>query len=118
MSTVLEVVSIWRNPIFVRFCRSRLRLKNAVVWYLLTVIIASFAVAMTYIVMVNTGVPAESAARRQWFPLLVIQGLILKVKCTGAVSAGLIQDKIDQALDYQRLTPLSPSKCLIGYLFG
>src|SRR5690606_36473421 len=31
---------------------------------------------------------------------------------------GLIQDKIDQTLDYQRLTPLSPLRNLVGYLFG
>ena len=118
MSALLDTVCFWRNPIFVRFCRSRLRLKNAIVWYLLAVIVASFSVAMSYLVMVNSGISPESAARRQWIPLLVIQGLILMVKGTGAVSATLIQDKIDQTLDYQRLTPLSPSQCLVGYLFG
>src|SRR5690606_12803963 len=60
----------------------------------------------------------ETAARSIWIPLLVIQGLILMIKGTGSVSAGLIQDKIDQTLDYQRLTPVSPLRNLVGYLFG
>jgi hypothetical protein len=60
----------------------------------------------------------EAAARNQWISLLVIQGLIVLLKGTGRTSAGLIQDKIDETLDYQRLTPVSPLRNLIGYLFG
>ncbi len=118
MSAVSETLAIWRNPIFMRYARSRLRIRNAIVWYLVAVIITSFSVTMSYIVMVNSGIEADMAARRQWIPLLVFQGLILMVKGTGAVSSSLIQDKIDQTLDYQRLTPLTPTQCLLGYLFG
>src|SRR5690606_17510635 len=108
----------WRNPVFVRFWRSRLRLRRSVFWYLLTLIVTSFVVTLTYIVRTNAGTPPVDAARSLWIPLLIIQGLILMVKGTGSVSAGLIQDKIDQTLDYQRLTPVSPVRNLVGYLFG
>ena len=57
MSAFLETLSVWRNPIFVRYSRSRLRMKNAIVWYLLTIIIATFSVTMSYLVMVNSGSP-------------------------------------------------------------
>src|SRR5690606_23851085 len=98
----------WRNPVLVRFCRSRLRLRKSVFWFLLTLIITTFVVTLTYIVRTKGGTPAEDAARGLWIPLLIIQGLILMFKGTGSVAAGLIQDKIDQTLDYQRLTPVAP----------
>jgi len=108
----------WRNPVFVRFWRSRLRLRRSVFWYLLTLIVTTFIVTLTYIVQTNTGTPPQDAARSLWIPLLIIQGLILMFKGTGSVAAGLIQDKIDQTLDYQRLTPVAPLRNLLGYLFG
>ena len=114
----LSGFAIWRNPVFRRYCRSRLRLKGAIIWYLLAIIIPTFSVALSYILMTNSGIPAESAARRLWISLIVLQGAILMVKGTGVVSAGIIQDKIDQTLDYQRLTPLTPARSLFGYLLG
>jgi hypothetical protein len=118
MSAWTETVALWRNPIFARYCRSRLRLKSAVFWYLLAVIVTTFVVTLGYVLMINAATPPQTAARRLWIPLLIIQGAILMIKGTGAVAAGLIQDKIDQTLDYQRLTPLSPLQCLLGYLYG
>lgn len=112
------LMSLWRNPVFLRFFRSRLRLRKSIFWYLLTLIIATFVVTLVYILRTNSGVAPRDAARSLWLPLLIIQGIILMVKGTGSVSAGLIQDKIDETLDYQRLTPLTPLASLIGYLFG
>src|SRR5690606_41055269 len=83
-----------------------------------TLIVTTFIVTLTYIVQTNTGTPPQDAARSLWIPLLIIQGLILRLKGTGSVAAGLIQDKIDQTLDYQRLTPVAPLRNLLGYLFG
>lgn len=113
-----ETLQIWRNPAFVRFCRSRLRLRKSIFWYLLTLIVTTFIVSILYIVRTNSSTPPQDAARSAWIPLLVIQGLILMVKGTGSVSAGLIQDKIAETLDYQRLTPVTPLRNLVGYLFG
>lgn len=111
--------ALWRNPAFVRFSRSRLRLRKAVFWYLLTLIMTTFVVMTNYLFDVNMrGISPEAAAREMFLPLLIVQGLILMGKGTPAVSAGLIQDKIDQTLDYQRLTPMTPLHCVLGYLFG
>lgn len=115
---VLDLLNLWRNPVFRRFCRSRLRLRKAVFWYLLVLIVATFQALLTYIIETNQGRPPVQAARDLWIGLIVIQGLVLMIKGTGAVSAGLIQDKLDETLDYQRLTPVSPLKNLLGYLFG
>jgi hypothetical protein len=115
---VLATLQIWNNPAFLRFWRSRLRFRKAIFWYLLVLIVATFMVSITYITRTNFGVPAQAAARGLWLPLLIIQGLILMVKGTGSASATLIQDKIDETLDYQRLTPLTPLRNLVGYLFG
>src|SRR5690606_34371382 len=108
----------WRNPVYRRFFRSRLRFRRAITWYLLTLIVTTFVVSLTYTLQVNGSTAPEAAARNLWIPLLVIQGMILMIKGTGAVSAGLIQDRIDLTLDYQRLTPVSPLGNLVGYLFG
>jgi hypothetical protein len=118
IARLLEYFVLWRNPVFVRFCRSRLRWKKSIFWYLLTIIVTTFVTALIFILRTNNGTPADLVARGLWVPLLIIQGLILMIKGTGSVSAGLIQDKIDQTLDYQRLTPLTPLRSLLGYLYG
>ena len=118
MGQVMETLAVWRNPVFRRYARSRLRLRGAIFWYLFAVIFPTFIVTLSYLIMTNQGFPAQQAARNLWIPLLIMQGLILMMKGTGVVSAGIIQDKIDQTLDYQRLTPLSPAQCIVGYLCG
>lgn len=118
IAELLDLLSIWRNPVFQRYRRSRLRVRKSIFWILATLIVATFAVSMNYIVARNFGSSPVDAARSEWLPLLIIQGLILMIKGTGSASAGLIQDKIDQTLDYQRVTPMTPLKNLVGYLFG
>ena len=118
VTDLLGLAGIWRNPVFERFRRSRLRFRKSIFWILLTLIITTFAVSLSYVIGQNVGLTSELAARRIWISLLIIQGLILLIKGTGSVSAGLIQDKIDQTIDYQRLTPLKPIHCIVGYLFG
>src|SRR5690606_37822797 len=113
-----ETLLPWRNPVYKRFFRSRLRFRKALSWYLLTLIVTTFVVSLMYTLQINGSTPPETAARNLWIPLLVIQGLILMIKGTGSVSAGLIQDRLDQTIDYQRLTPVSPLGNLVGYLFG
>lgn len=115
---LLALVSLWDNPVFVRYCRSRLRFRKAVFWCLLVVIIATFQSVLTYVLETNRGRAPEQAARDLWIGLLVIQGLVLMIKGTGVVASGLIQDKLDATIDYQRLTPLTPLNNLVGYLFG
>lgn len=114
----LSLANLWANPVFQRYRRSRLRLRKSVFWYLLVLVVTTFQSLLTYILETNRGQPPVEAARDLWIGLIVIQGLILMIKGTGAVSAGLIQDKLDETLDYQRLTPMSPLRSLVGYLFG
>ena len=119
VNSLLDLVRIWDNPVFHRFRRSQLRLKRSIAWLLLTLIVTTFVVSLTYILETNgAGMPEDGAARNLWIPLLVIQGLIVLLKGTGQTASGLIQDKIDQTLDYQRLTPVSPLRNIVGYLFG
>jgi len=118
MYGILQIFNLADNPVFHRYRRSQLRFKRAAFWYLATVIITTFLISLIYIVETNTGISEQYAARSQWTRLLIIQGLILLIKGTGKTSAGLIQDKIDQTLDYQRLTPVAPLRNVVGYLFG
>ena len=136
----LQLLNLRDNPVFHRFRRSQLRLKASLAWLLLTLIVTTFVITLPYLVQTNdigtrgfgmettpqdlqataeaVEATVQRAARRLWIPLLIIQGLILLLKGTGRTASGLIQDKIDQTLDYQRLTPLPPLKNVIGYLFG
>lgn len=119
MQSLTHLFNLWDNPVFHRYRRSQLRSKKAIFWYLATLIITTFVVSVTYLGQTNFGnAGGEAAARRLWIPLLVIQGLTLLLKGTGRTASGLVQDKLDQTLDYQRLTPVSPLRNVIGYLFG
>jgi hypothetical protein len=119
MKALLQILNLRDNPVFHRFRRSQLRLKASLAWLLLTLIVTTFVVSLPYLIQTRSfDREVEAVARTLWIPLLVIQGLILLLKGTGRTAAGLIQDKIDQTLDYQRLTPLPPLKNVIGYLFG
>jgi hypothetical protein len=119
MRSLLNLLNLRDNPVFHRFRRSQLRLKASLAWLLLTLIVTSFVVTLPYIIQTtNFDRPEQGAARNLWIPLLIIQGLILLLKGTARTASGLIQDKIDQTLDYQRLTPLMPLKNIVGYLLG
>ena len=49
------VWKVWQNPIFRRYCRSRLRLRGAGVALLIAVLIAGFIVAMAGSIGVGSG---------------------------------------------------------------
>ena len=107
-----------KNPIFIRFCRSELRYKKAIFWYLLTLIATAFAVAITYAPQVAQGREAMAAARNALLPVLIIQGIILLFMGTGSIASGITREKVENVLDYQRLTPLPTRDKILGYLFG
>ena len=109
---------LWKNPIFIRFCRSELRFKKAIFWYLLTLIVTAFTVAIIYAPQVYRGHDAVSAARQAFVPILIIQGVILLFMGTGSVASGITREKVDNVLNYQRLTPLPVHDKVLGYLFG
>ena len=107
-----------KNPIFIRFCRANLRVKKAIFWYLLTIITCAFTVAVIYVPAVVRDVEPMIAARRALLPMLVIQGILLIFLGTGSVATGITREKVDNVLNYQRLTPLPIPQKIIGYLFG
>jgi hypothetical protein len=127
---------LWRNPIFRRFCRTRLRPRALGVALLITLLVAGFAFAMSRTV-------AKSEMGRSWkqgpnrqmvmeyhepkmvdvervpfFFLLGIQGLIIFIIATGQVAGGMTADADEQTMDYVRLSPMTPLAKVLGYLFG
>jgi hypothetical protein len=107
-----------RNPIFIRFCRSELRFRKAIFWYLLTLIATAFTVAVVYGPQIAQGRDSVEAARQALLPIMIIQGIILLFMGTGTVASGITREKVDDVLNYQRLTPLPVRDKILGYLFG
>ena len=132
---------VWDNPIFRRYCCSRLRPRGLGVSLLLTVLIAGFMVAMAYSAGVSTATRVaetilsadptatididalnakhlEPAARAALIPMLILQGVILFVFGTAQVAGGMTAERDEGVIDYQRLIPMSPLSKVIGYVFG
>ncbi|MGC4016235.1 MAG: hypothetical protein QM755_17190 [Luteolibacter sp.] len=109
----------WDNPIFRRYCRSRLRPRGLVVSMLITVLIAGFLFAITRSAAeYRAHLTAADAERAPLIPLLIFQGLILFVLGTAQVSGGMVAERDEGVIDYQRLIPMTPVAKVIGYLFG
>ncbi|MBS0658820.1 MAG: hypothetical protein JSR82_11330 [Verrucomicrobia bacterium] len=110
---------IWENPIFRRYCRSRLRPKHLFLWLGITLIVGGF---MFFLLRtggnVRGGLSMADAERAAVIPLLILQALILFGLGTGQVATGMTAEADEGTLDYQRLTPLSPLTKVLGYLFG
>lgn len=110
--------TFWRNPIFRRYCQSRLRVRGASVALLLTVLVAGFIVAMAHSVAVRQEMSAIDAARSGLIPMLVLQGFILFVIGTAQAAGGMVAERDEGVIDYQRLIPMTPMAKVAGYLFG
>lgn len=109
---------VWQNPIFARYCQSRLRFRGLAVHLLLTVLIAGFIVALVSSIGVRSEANPADAARTAIIPLLVVQGIILFVFGTAQVAGGMTAERDEGVIDYQRLIPMSPLSKVLGYLFG
>jgi hypothetical protein len=136
--------NLWRNPIFRRYCQSRLRPKGLAVWLLITVLVSGFICAMDYAMSVeqhdrldrnaqlvarNEGLPVvdksleksqvtETISRGFVQGLFAFQGVILFMIGTAMVSGGMTAERDEGVIDYQRLVPMRPIAKVIGYLFG
>lgn len=108
----------WENPIFRRYCRSRLRWRDLGVALLLAVLGAGFIVGLVSSIGVRSHESPADAARTGLIPLLVLQGLILFVLGTAQVAGGMTAERDEGVIDYQRLIPMSPLSKVLGYLFG
>lgn len=109
---------VWQNPIFARYCRSRLRMRGLGISLLITVLLAGFIVALASSSGVRSQMTPADAARMAIIPLLVIQGIILFILGTAQVAGGMTAERDEGVIDYQRLIPMSPLSKVLGYLFG
>lgn len=110
---------IWSNPIFLRYCRSRLRPATLAVFLLIVLIITGFVyAAFSSFGESRANLSPEDAARVPIIALLVVQGLILFLVGTAQVAGGMTAERDEGVVDYQKLAPMTPLSKVIGYLFG
>ncbi len=109
---------LWNNPIFRRYCQSRLRARSLGIDLLVTLLIVGFIVALVHSTSVRTNASPSDSLRYAIIPLLVVQGLILFVRGTAQVAGGMVAERDEGVIDYQRLIPMSPLSKVLGYLFG
>lgn len=110
---------VLENPIFRRYCRSRLRLVGMGVWVLLALIIAGFIFFMSrQIALYRADASLVDGARAALLPLLVFQGVVVFLLGTGQMAGGMTAEADEGVLDYQRLAPMSPLAKVLGFLFG
>ena len=110
---------IWENPIFRRYCQSRLRVRGLGVALLVSVLIAGFLYFLFRTMgSGRTHLSQVDAERATLIPLLIFQSLILFVLGTAQVSGGMTAETDEGVIDYQRLIPMSPLSKVLGYLFG
>lgn len=115
----MNPLMIWDNPLVIRGIRTRLRLSLMFSWGIVTIVASMFL----YILVSGNAikfdnVSPQEAARDAILPLLIMQGLILMVLGTGAVAGGVARERTYRLLDYQRLTPMTPSAKIVGLLIG
>ena len=108
----------WHNPIFRRYCQSRLRIRGLGVYLLVVVLISWFIVALVHSIGVRMSQSVVDSARTGIIPLLILQGVILFVLGTAQVAGGMTAERDEGVIDYQRLIPMSPLSKVLGYLFG
>ena len=110
---------IWHNPIFRRYCRSRLRPQGLGVALLISVLIAGFVFFMARAIgQHRADLGMEDAERAAFIPLLVFQAVILFIFGTAQVAGGMTSESDEGVIDYQRLIPMNPLAKVLGYLFG
>lgn len=107
------------NPLWQKGLRQRCRFKHLATWGVVWITLATFVFLIIYLTMTEQGVSSKADAAKAALPgILVIQAIILMFFGTGAVAAGVSQERDDGLLDYIRMTPMSPTAKIIGYLFG
>lgn len=119
VAELLRDLNVLRNPLFVKSVRQRLRMRELIAWCTITVLITTLVFVGTYFTATERHIadPTE-AARAAFVPVMFIQGFILILLGTGSVASGITVERMDGTLDYQRMTPMSPTAKILGYLFG
>ncbi len=109
----------WVNPIMVKCARSRLRWQHMLSWGVVLFTITAFFASVVYFPMVERNfTEPKIAARAILMPVIIIQAVILMLSGTGAVASGMARERLKELVDYHRMTPMSPGRKLVGFLFG
>ena len=107
------------NPLWVKSARARLRVKHVLSWGLVTITLTAFVCVGQYLTMVERNITTpDMVARAIIPPLIIIQGIILMLMGTGAVAAGVASEREEGIIDFHRMTPMTPTAKILGYLFG
>lgn len=107
------------NPLFVRYCRSRLRRKALLGSVIMILVVTVFIFFTSHWAGTDQlDMTVASAARLPIIPLLMMQGIILFFLGTGSVASGMTAEEDEGVIDYQRLVPMSPISKIVGYLLG
>jgi len=110
---------IWTNPIFLRYCRSRLRVGSLAVWLLMTLLFTCFIFFLARnLGIYQQGMDVIDASRQAFIPIFVLQALILFIFGTAHAAGGITAEADEGVIDYQRLIPMTPLSKVLGYLFG
>ena len=109
----------WVNPIMVKCARSRMRWQHMVSWGIVLFTLTAFFVSSVYFPMVERDITEPRyAARMILMPVIIIQSVVLMLSGTGAVASGMARERLKELVDYHRMTPMSPGRKLVGFLFG
>ncbi len=118
----LKPVAFWqlhKNPILLRYLRSRLRWSGLAAALILTLVITVFTFVISYNGAIRFSLESNvNAYRAAFLPVFLIQVILMMFLGTGSVASGITQEYEDGMVDYQRLTPMSPMAKILGYLFG
>lgn len=118
----LKPVAFWqlhKNPILLRYLRSRMRWSGLSAALILTLVVTVFTFVISYNGAVRFSFEnSVNAYRAAFLPVFLIQVIIMMFLGTGSVASGITQEYEDGMVDYQRLTPMSPMAKIVGYLFG
>jgi len=107
------------NPLIRKSVRERLRLRPALAWCGATLLVAGLVFAEIFFTLTERGLAgADEAARNAFRGMFVLQALILMLLGTGSVAAGMATEREQGVLDYHRMTPMSPTAKILGYLLG
>ena len=110
--------ALFKNPIFQRYTRSRLRAKTLIPWMLLVGILSTFVFLLIWVGGTSNGGDTVVLGRVILIIMIPVQALVLMLIGTGAVASGIMLEGGDGGIEYQRLTPLSPLTKIVGYVFG
>ncbi|MCA9524325.1 MAG: hypothetical protein KC609_25330 [Myxococcales bacterium] len=119
MSSPVASWRIWSNPLVIKGMRQRLRRGTLISAGAVTLIITAFIFFFVYLALTQRGkFTAENAAKMAFLPIFILQCFIMMFLGTGGVATGITEERAEGLLDYHRLTPMSPTTKIVGYLFG